>query len=393
MTPRRRRRLRWVVPAAALAATAAISTIPKMIPASADPVPVLPPLTAAQLMDRVRTTNVTALSGDISFTARLGLPDLSSLGVGGGTFLDLLSGTHTAHVWVDGPERLRLAIDSPQAEQDWIRNGADVWSWDSTSLGVTHVALPSEGADQHERTPATVPAVDPATAAQQLLDAVDPTTEVSVRTPGYVAGRPVYELVVAPRSATSTVADGEIAVDAATGVPLAVRVHAKDTSAPVIDIEFTSISFDTPSASTFTFTPPPGSTVKEASSATELLPLGSFGRHGDRAARRAAKAAASGSDQAVTVAATGMPPRSDSTGPRSDAKVVGEAWDSVAIVSGVNLGRQFQTLFGNSPAVTVGSTTGHLVSTRLVNVLVLDDGRIAIGAVTPEALEAAVASA
>jgi hypothetical protein len=201
----------------------------------------------------------------------------------------------------------------------------------------------------------------------------------------------VYELVVAPRSATSTIADGEIAVDAATGVPLAVRVHAKDTTAAVIDIEFTSISFDTPPASTFDFTPPPGSTVKEASSVTELLPLGSFGRHGERAARRAAKAA--GSDQAVTVATTGMLPRGDSSGAGRDAKVVGEAWDTVAIVSGVELGRQFQTLFSNSPAVTVGSTTGHLVSTRLVNVLVLDDGRIAIGAVTPEALEAAVASA
>ncbi len=393
MTPRRRRRLRWVVPAAALAATAAISTIPKMIPASADPVPVLPPLTAAQLMDRVRTSDVTTLSGDIAFTARLGLPDLSSFGVGGGTFLDLLSGTHTAHVWVDGPERVRLAIDSPQAEQDWIRNGADVWAWDSSSMGVTHVSVP-EGAD-HERVPSTVPAVDPATAALQLLDAVDPTTEVSVRTPGYVAGRPVYELVVAPRSATSTVADGEIAVDAATGVPLAVRVHAKDTTAAVIDIEFTSISFDTPPASTFTFTPPPGSTVKEAASVTELLPLGSFGHHGERAARRAKAAVTDqgGTDQAVTVAATGQLPRVDRTGPRSDAKVVGEAWDSVAIVSGVNLGRQFQTLFSNSPAVTVGGTTGHLVSTRLVNVLVLDDGRIAIGAVTPEALEAAVAGA
>jgi hypothetical protein len=31
-----------------------------------------------------------------------------------------------------------------------------------------------------------------------------------------------------------------------------------------------------------------------------------------------------------------------------------------------------------------------LITTALVNVLVLDDGRIAIGAVTPEALQAAV---
>ena len=46
-----------------------------------------------------------------------------------------------------------------------------------------------------------------------------------------------------------------------------------------------------------------------------------------------------------------------------------------------------------APSVTVGATTGHLVSTRLVNILVLDDGRIAVGAVTTDALVAAAASA
>jgi hypothetical protein len=37
--------------------------------------------------------------------------------------------------------------------------------------------------------------------------------------------------------------------------------------------------------------------------------------------------------------------------------------------------------------------SGRLLQTSLVNVLVLDDGRVAVGAVTAGALEAAVASA
>ena len=65
----------------------------------------------------------------------------------------------------------------------------------------------------------------------------------------------------------------------------------------------------------------------------------------------------------------------------------------VVVISGQNLGGQLQVLFSGSPAVTVGSHSAHLVSTALVNVLVLDDGRIAVGAVTAEALEAAVAKA
>ena len=79
----------------------------------------------------------------MTFTANLGLPSLGALGVGGGTVLDLLSGSHTAHVWYDGTERLRLALDSPQAETDWIRNGDDLWSWDSSSQAVKHVNLAS----------------------------------------------------------------------------------------------------------------------------------------------------------------------------------------------------------------------------------------------------------
>lgn len=388
MTPRQRRRLRWLVPATVVAGVAAATAVPRMLPAGADPVPVLPPLTAAQLMDKVRTTNVTTLSGDIEFTARLGLPDLSAFGGGAdsSSIFGLLSGTHTAHVWIDGPEKLRLAVDSPQAESGWIRNGTDLWSWQSDGQRVVHTTLPEVDEDRIRH--ADVPAVDPTTAAQQLLDEVDPTTAVSVRTPGYVAGRPVYELVVAPRSANSTVADGQIAVDAATGVPLAVRVHAKGSDAPVIDVEFTSISYDQPPAKTFEFTPPPGSRVREATSPAQLVPFG--GMVDRRSVGRAERAAA----DAVASDATKAPALPDLDGPdERGAKVVGEAWDSVMILPGLDLGPTLRRFLNDSPVVTVGSTTGRLVSTRLVNVLVLDDGRVAIGAVTPDALVAAVAAA
>lgn len=391
MTPRQRRRLRWLVPATVVAGVAAATAVPRILPAGADPVPVLPPLTAAQLMDKVRTTNVTTLSGDIEFTARLGLPDLSAFGGGASssTIFGLLSGTHTAHVWIDGPEKLRLAIDSPQAESGWIRNGTDVWSWQSDGQRVVHATLPEVDEDRIRH--ADVPPVDPTTAAQQLLDKVDPTTAVTVRTPGYVAGRPVYELVVSPRSATSTIADGEIAVDAATGVPLAVRVHAKDSDTPVIDVEFTSISYDQPAAKTFEFTPPPGSRVREAASPADLVPFG--GAVDRRSVGRAERAAGRAADKAGAVIApsSAVTPAAGASGD-DRAKVVGEAWDAVVIASGVDLGPTLTRFLTDSPVVTVGSTSGHLVSTRLVNVLVLDDGRMAIGAVTPEALTAAVAA-
>ena len=212
-----------------------------------------------------------------------------------------------------------------------------------------------------------------------------------MRTPGYVAGRPVYELVVTPRSAASTIADGVVSIDAATGLPLAVRIDAKGSASPAVQVSFTSISFDRPAPSVFAFTPPTGASVTEAASPTDLLPLGSFGRGGGRSERRqttdASGATASGTARRAANAAT------TAAAGQSHVKVVGTAWDSVAIISGVDIGRQLQQLFASSPSVTVGATTGHLVSTRLVNILVLDDGRIAVGAVTTDALVAAAASA
>jgi hypothetical protein len=48
-------------------------------------------------------------------------------------------------------------------------------------------------------------------------------------------------------------------------------------------------------------------------------------------------------------------------------------------------------LDGATQVTLANGVTGRLITTPLVSVLVLDDGRVAVGAVTPEALEHAVA--
>lgn len=394
MNARSRRRLPWLVPIGILAATAAVGGLSSALPAGADPIPVLPALTPAQLLDKVRTAQVTTLSGDVTLTSNLGLPDLSALGVRSGTVLDLLAGTHHAHLAVDGPDHVRLALDAPQAERDWIRNGADLWSWDSASQHVQHTILPDHtgegtGRSAKASTPASDPTteLDPRVAADQLLQSIDPTTEVSVRTPGYVAGRPVYELVVTPRTPNSTVQDGTISVDAATGVPLAVRIDARSTGTAALSLTFTSISFDQPSASTFAFDPPPGATVEEAANPAQLLPLGGNGGH-----RRGGGKATDAPLGPGTAPAVPVTPAATSGG-KGGTTAIGTGWETVEVLSGQSLGRSFQALFANSPTVTVGDQRAHLVSTALINALVFDDGRIAVAAMTPAALTAAVAGA
>src|SRR5207248_383127 len=136
-----------------------------------------------------------SLSGTVQLTANLGIPDLGSFAVGGSSPLaDLVSGTHTAHLWVDGPTRARIALDQPSGEADWIRNGNDLWAWQSRTQQVVHSAVPqhehSSASEQTEPTEPRDPPPTPATFAQRFLSNVDPYTIVSVRDPVYVAGRP-----------------------------------------------------------------------------------------------------------------------------------------------------------------------------------------------------------
>jgi outer membrane lipoprotein-sorting protein len=385
MTSTRRFNRRWAAPAIALLVVAGIGVGPDLLGSAGASAPDLPALTPAELLAKARTAQVTALSGTVQLTSNLGLPSLDSLGsLGGGgsgtSVASLLAGSHSADVWIDGADHVRVTTTAPMAETNWIRNGTDLWSYDSSTLTTTHATLPADttGTGQNDGgTGVSLP--DPAhdtpiEFAQRLLDEVTPSTDVSVGITKVVAGWPVYQLVLTPHAADTTVGHVTFAIDAATGLPLDVTVEAKSTGSTALELGFTSISFDTPSTSTFDFTPPPDSTVVEAKNATALLGAGGRthgeGRHGD----------GGGSFDYVPNGLSG-----------GNTTMLGSDWSSVLVLTGSTVPAQLGSIISGAPEVTVGSTSGHLITTTLFNVLVLSDGRVAIGAVTPEALEAAVA--
>lgn len=375
---------RWLVPAAVGLGLVGAANLPNLLPAGAD-TPNLPTLTPAELLAKAKAAKVSGLDGTVQITTKLGLPDLGSLTNGAPSSVTaLLSGVHKIDVAADGADHLRFTRSDPGVEADWVRNGNDVWTWDSTTQKATHLALdpkaPEAGGAGHgpdagaPDDPADMGAPpDPVKAAQDLLAKVTPTTQVSVRSPRFVAGLAAYELVLAPNDPASTVKEATIAVDAATGVPLDVRIASKGTD-PAFQVVFTKVSFATPAASRFTFTPPAGVTVVQATGPEDLLGTGRQGHRG-------------GDPKAPDAAA---PPSADSqAGPGSDTKVVGTSWTSVAVISGQQVPAALGSLLRAAPTVPVGTTSGRLITTSLVNALVLDDGRIIVGAVTPAALQAA----
>ncbi len=74
MPASRRRRLRWLAPLAVIAIAAGGSALNRILPASADAVPDLPPITAVQLLEKVAAADLTTLSGDVKLSTHLGLP-------------------------------------------------------------------------------------------------------------------------------------------------------------------------------------------------------------------------------------------------------------------------------------------------------------------------------
>lgn len=371
---------RWAVPASAFAAIVAAAALSGPLSTADAEVPDLPALTPAEVLVKAQTADVTALSGTVRLTNALGLPDLGGLGDGSGDSLAaLLAGSHDAHIAFDGPERARVALPTTLAETSWILGDDEMWSWDSESQRVLHARVPDHsdarhhGAAQTEGHSSGVGA-DPAAFAQRFLDDVSPTTELEVRSPRYVAGRAAYELALDPRSETSTVSEVTIAVDAETGLPLDVAVTAAGATEPVFELGFTEVTLAAPPPETFAFTPPPDATVVEADDPAALAAPGTPDHH--RRHRRDGAA----------------PPTPPPNAPAPQVSVVGEAWDSVAVVTGAALAPQVTKLFDAAPQVSTGTLSGRLVSTKVVNVVRLDDGRIALGAVHPDALMAALAA-
>jgi outer membrane lipoprotein-sorting protein len=374
-----RRRAAWSAPVLTAAVVGGAALLPSA--ASADAHPNLPAKTAAELLAAVQTSTVTALSGTIVETARLGLPSLpgsdSSAAL---TWQTLVTGTHSARVWLDGADKQRLALLGQLAESDLVHNGSDLWSYASDTQQVGHMVLPADPATKGTATKAPdLTTYTPQGAAAAALKAIDPSTAVTVDRTARVAGQPAYTLVLTPRDSRSTVRQVKISIDAAHNVPLRVQVYGAG-SAPAFETGFTDISFRRPAASVFAFTPPAGAKVSN-----DLLPLMSQ------------QATAEGTDKVTGKATT---PGTSGASPT----VVGSGWTSVLVLPAAKDGSSplaGLTGSGGTGPDSASSVIGHLTTalpngdrvlrTALVNVLMTRDGRTLVGAVSTALLEQAAA--
>ncbi|MGW0215129.1 LolA family protein [Micromonospora chokoriensis] len=378
--------LRWLVPATAAVAVigggAAVGTF------AAEAEPSLPPRTAAQLLVDLQTSRLEGLSGTVVQRADLGLPPLVGL-VPGNELTTMLTGTHTLRVWYSGPDQQRVALLDTLGEQDVIRNGRDLWTWQSRTNTATHRTLSGDvGAGKPAPEAAANLPATPQQAADLALGAVDPSTEVSVGRSATVAGQDAYELVLQPRDRASLVHQLRIAIDAKRHVPLRFEVLAKGSDRPAFEVAFTEVDYRRPDADQFTFNPPPGVTVTEEKAEAPTAgkpghavpPTAGTAGHADPAGDPKVRAVGSGWTTVLVARLDGP-----LAGGKAPAKPAAAAAGSVPDVD-------VSTFLGGLTAVNGDWGSGRLLTSKLFSVLLTDDGRVLAGAVTPERLYEAARS-
>lgn len=376
----------------------------------------LPDKTAAEMLQMVNTDENIAFSGRVIKRADLGLPpmnlvpDISQSMVDSmaerlpeemaefipqasiegelALVLEFLAGTHRANVFVDGPTRARLQVLDLLSERNFIRNGKDLWFYDAAKSEVTHTEIDLDRETQAKRdakawvlaNPNEFPfdVTSPASVAEYFLAEADATTNFEVDEDANIAGRDAYQLVMTPKSAGSLVESVKFGIDAQTGLPLAVTVQAVGQADPAFEIAFETISFETPAASVFEFTPPQGSIVEEIDLAQLESELSKRAKSQD-VKQKDLSALASLNEEELQ---------------REAKRLQSEGWSAVAKIPAADVPAEFLAELRSNrlyEELTRKVDGGRVFSTALFNIFFGDDGGIYAGAVTVDTLLEATA--
>ncbi len=404
---------RWM-PALVVPAVIAAGAIAVPLQANAVDLPDLTPQQVMLLMDG----EITGFSGTIVKTSELGLPPLEMSSMmdeemiaemeekmpeGFEDFIpslieqnaitqavELIAGTHRIRVYAS-EVGMRVQVLDPMSQRDFIVNENEFWAYDArnaTALtGTFDMEVSEEDKAEFEANAQAqldeylaeiqLDISNPEAVADYLMAQVGETTEVSVGKDHMIAGRTAYQLIAQPNAENSLVESVVISVDSETGMALDVKVYSVEQETPAFHVGFESISFDTPDASLFSFTPPPGTTVETMEVPAELeAELEALKSEYENTEFTNEDNAAMRAELEARYADTPKP------------EMIGEGWDAViylpAMPQEVPMEMMENQLFADLMTQVDG---GKVFSTPLLNVLVADSGEVYAGAVTIEYLQ------
>jgi outer membrane lipoprotein-sorting protein len=393
-----RKSLRWI-PALLAPVLVAGSVIGFSVQATA--ATDLPDKSAAQILQLINTNPDIAFSGRIVKKAAMGLPPMNIVPDVSESMieqmkkqmpeemadfipkasaqgelalaLEFFAGTHIANIYVDGPTKARLQVLDLLSERNYIRNGSDLWAYDASKAIAQHSVIDESEVNKAQgqalalfsanssKLPFDV--TSPASIADYVLAQANVDSVITVGADAKIAGRGVYQLTITPRSNETLVQSATLSIDAATGLPLAARITAVGSDSPAFEVAFETITFATPAASNFDFTPPAGATVVEVALPTEAELRG----------------------QAELAPA--LPTEAELKAEALALKAQG--WGAVAKVRGDQVPAELAALIAQNSLyleLTKPVAGGRVFTSTLLNIFIADSGDIYAGSVTVDRL-------
>jgi outer membrane lipoprotein-sorting protein len=235
------------------------------------PVPPAKPLAQA-VHDAMTAPAVEGVSAEIQLTDHL-LEGASLATGGGGTTSEALSSPLLAgasgRLWISKAGDVRLELQAEKGDTQILYDGHTLSLYDAATNTLYRYTPPTHEGTASAHGQSTPPSV---TQIEEAIAHLQAHANVSGATPTDIAGHAAYTVRVSPKETGSLLGGAELSFDASTGAPLRAAVYSSDSSAPVIELAATSVSYGPVSESVFAFTPPAGAKIEEVSPSSHASP-------------------------------------------------------------------------------------------------------------------------
>jgi outer membrane lipoprotein-sorting protein len=184
----------------------------------------------------------------------------------------LISGA-SGRLWI-GDGRARLELQSEKGDTQLLWNGRTAELYDASTNTLYRYTPPphasqgsdagSSGSSDASGSSGTSDHQPPSVAEiHEGIEHAEKHVHFSEAQPTDVAGQPAYTVRVSPREGGSLLGGAELSWDAVHGVPLRFAVYSTESSAPVIELAASEISYGPVESSALDFTPPENAKIDE----------------------------------------------------------------------------------------------------------------------------------
>jgi outer membrane lipoprotein-sorting protein len=324
------------------------------------------------------------ITANIGFTNKL-FPSGALTGQAGSALMS----SATGRLWANASGgRLELQSDAGDAQIVWSKTKVTVY--DATSNTAYTADLPQ---DTSTTKTDAVPSVDEITT---FLTDLGKHWTVSGADPSNTGGQESYTVKVSPTHDGGLLGSAQLAFDALRGVPLKVAIYAQGSSAPVLALEATNVSYGDVPNSDVQVSPPAGAKIVDLSSQAQ-----GAGKNGSSTPPVTGLAAVTAAAPFTVVAPDTLVglPRQDVrlVGGKTAIAVYGQGLGAIVLVERTpdTGGAKQASPLDALPQVMIGTTTGHELATQLGTVLTWDSAGVSYvlaGSLPSAAAEAAARS-